>query len=94
MKTLFLILAACIGIQGHAFAADFEHGQFKIARAEKVQRARISLSEATQRVQERTGGRVLAAQELRDRNAYRIKVLTPQGEVRIVIVDAETGEME
>jgi uncharacterized membrane protein YkoI len=52
---------------------------------------RISLSQAIERVQRSTGGRVLDARERRD--GYRIKVLTPRGEVLVVHVDARTGEM-
>lgn len=94
MKSIFWVIAAFMAIQGHAFATDFAHDRFQIARAETATRPRISLSEATQSVQARTGGRVLAAQEMRERNAYRIKILTPQGEVRIIFVNADTGEME
>ena len=94
MKTLFIAIAACMSLQGQAFALDFGHGHFEMARADTDNKARISLSEATQMVQQRFGGRILAAQEMPERNAYRIKVLTPQGEVRVVIVDAETGRME
>ena len=94
MKSLFLAIAAFMAIQGHAFATDVAHDRFQIARAETAKHPRISLSEATQSVQARLGGRVLTAQEVRERNAYRIKILTPQGEVRIIYVNAETGEME
>jgi uncharacterized membrane protein YkoI len=54
------------------------------------------LSEAADLVQKRTGGRILSAQDVREqgREMYRIKVLTRQGEVRIVLVDAATGRME
>ena len=57
---------------------------------------RLSLSEAADRVQQRSGGRILAAQAIREtgREVYRIKILTSQGEVRIVLVDAATGNME
>lgn len=94
MKSLFLAMAALMAIQGHAFATDFAPDRLHLARAETAKQPRISLSEATQSVQARTGGRVLTAQEVRERNAYRIKILTPQGEVRIIYVDAETGAME
>jgi len=94
MKYFFLAIAAFMAFQGHAFAMDFAHDRFHLTRAETAKQPRISLSEATQSVQARTGGRVLAAQEVRERNAYRIKILTPQGEVRIIYVDAETGAME
>lgn len=52
---------------------------------------RISLAEATDRVQQATGGRILDARD--DGNLYRIKVVTRQGEVRVVYVDPRTGAM-
>jgi uncharacterized membrane protein YkoI len=52
---------------------------------------RISLEQAVARVQRATGGRVLDARSAGD--DYRIKVLTRQGEVRVVYVDGRTGEM-
>lgn len=55
----------------------------------------ISLAEATRMVQERTGGQVLRAETKRDkgRAVHRIRVLTEDGRVRTVHVDAETGRM-
>lgn len=53
---------------------------------------RISIEQAIARVQRETGGRVLAARDQGDR--YRIKVLTRDGEVRVVYVDAVTGKMQ
>jgi hypothetical protein len=53
--------------------------------------ARISLEQAIRTVQRATGGRVLDAREVS--GGYRIKVLTRRGEVRVVHVDAQTGEM-
>jgi uncharacterized membrane protein YkoI len=52
---------------------------------------RITLEQAVDRVQRATGGRVLDAREAGD--GYRVKVLTRRGEVRVVYVDARTGEM-
>jgi uncharacterized membrane protein YkoI len=52
---------------------------------------RVSLERAIQSVQRATGGRVLDARDLGDE--YRIKVLTRDGEVRTVRVDAYTGAM-
>ncbi|MDO8704168.1 MAG: PepSY domain-containing protein [Sulfuricaulis sp.] len=53
-----------------------------------------SLDEAVERVRRDTGGRVLAAEarEQRGRTSYRIKVLLPNGSVRVVDVDAQSGE--
>jgi uncharacterized membrane protein YkoI len=52
---------------------------------------RVSMGQAIERVQRATGGRVLDAREAGD--GYRVKVLTRRGEVRVVYVDARTGEM-
>jgi hypothetical protein len=56
-----------------------------------AQAARLSLEQAAQRVQQSTGGRVLDARDAG--SVYRIKVLTPGGEVRIVLVDPRSGAM-
>ncbi|HQU15860.1 MAG: hypothetical protein B7Z66_03175 [Chromatiales bacterium 21-64-14] len=55
----------------------------------------ISLGQAVSRVRRATGGRVLSAEvRERDGNAvYRIKILTPRGQVRVVLVDPRTGEI-
>ena len=57
-----------------------------------VAERRISLQQAVERVQRATGGRVLDAKDLGDH--YRIKVLTRSGEVRIVVVDAASGNVK
>jgi uncharacterized membrane protein YkoI len=56
---------------------------------------KVSLAQATRMVQERTGGQVLRAETKRDkgRAVHRIRVLTEDGRVRTVHVDAETGRM-
>ena len=95
MKYFILMFLACAASQPQAYAFDAEHkqGQWIVADSGK---ARLTLNEATELVQRRMGGRVLAAQAVRaqGRDMYRVKVLTPQGEVRIVLVDAATGSME
>jgi hypothetical protein len=69
-----------------------ETGGFAPAYAPRsVAERRVSLQQAVERVQRATGGRVLDAKDQGDH--YRIKVLTRSGEVRIVIVDATTGDM-
>jgi len=47
------------------------------------------------RVRRDTGGRVLSAEarENRGRTTYRIKVLLRDGSVRVVNVDAQSGEI-
>jgi uncharacterized membrane protein YkoI len=56
-----------------------------------VAERRVSLAQAIEAVQRATGGKVLDAKDLGGQ--YRIKVLTRNGEVRVVYVDAETGAM-
>lgn len=57
--------------------------------------ARLDAASAARIVQRRTGGKVLAVDQT-DRGGrilYRVKVLLPEGRVRTVTVDAETGQM-
>ncbi len=61
-------------------------------RREEAPRDGISLDEAAARVRRETGGRVLSA-EARD-GRYRIKVLLPNGAVRVINVDARSGRMD
>ena len=55
----------------------------------------LSLDEAVARVRSDTGGRVLSAQAREERGGttYRIKVLLPNGAVRVLSVDAASGEI-
>jgi uncharacterized membrane protein YkoI len=61
-------------------------------RREEMRREGISLDEAVTRVRRETGGRVLSAEARNSR--YRIKVLLPNGAVRVVNVDARSGRMD
>lgn len=56
-----------------------------------VHAADISAQEAVDRVQQETGGKVLSVQTLRmgKRKIFRIKVLTPSGQVRVIEVQAD-----
>lgn len=55
--------------------------------------ADVSRDDAAATVQKASGGRVLAVEKAeRDgRVVWRVKVLTPQGEVKVVLIDAATG---
>ena len=56
----------------------------------------ISLQESVSRVKKRMNGRVLSAHryEEDDRSYYRIKVLTHEGVVRVILVDPESGDLD
>ncbi len=56
-----------------------------------AQQGGISMGEAIERVRQTTGARVLDAQDAG--NHYRIKVLTRDGVVRVIRVDARNGDM-
>jgi uncharacterized membrane protein YkoI len=55
--------------------------------------ADVSRDDAATVAQQSSGGRVLAVEktELEGRPVWRVKVLTPQGEVRIVLIDVASG---
>ena len=55
--------------------------------------AEVSRDDATSLAQQAGGGRVLAVDKIeRDgRPVWRVKVLTAQGEVNVVLIDAATG---
>jgi uncharacterized membrane protein YkoI len=72
--------------QGHAEDARSLAPPSSITRA-----SRVSMEEAIDTVQRKTGGKVLDARRRDD--AYRIKILTRRGEVRVLYVDARTGEL-
>lgn len=59
---------------------------FAIAAPATAREQVSSLQEAIEEVQRETGGRVLAADTVRagPRELYRIKVLTPDGRVRVI----------
>lgn len=55
--------------------------------------ADVSRDDAATVAQQASGGRVLTVEKTeRDgRPVWRVKVLTPQGEVRVVLIDAASG---
>jgi len=55
--------------------------------------AEVSRDAAAAVVQKSSGGRVLAVEmtERAGRPVWRVKVLTPQGEVNVVLIDVATG---
>jgi uncharacterized membrane protein YkoI len=56
--------------------------------------AAVGRDEAAAVAQRQTGGRVLAVERADDggRAVWRVKVVTPRGEVLVVLVDATTGQ--
>ena len=58
--------------------------------------SRYSIDEAVALVKKKTDGRVLRAETLRrdERTVYRIRILTADGDIRTINVDAEEGIQE
>lgn len=56
--------------------------------------ARVSADEAAAMAQRTAAGRVLAVEKNNagGREVYRVKLLTPNGEVKVILIDAETGQ--
>lgn len=55
--------------------------------------ADVSRDDAATVAQKASGGRVLAVEknEREGRPVWRVKVLTPQGEVKVILIDAASG---
>lgn len=56
--------------------------------------AEVSRDAAAAAARQASGGRVLAVErsEHHGRAVWRVKVLTPQGEVKVLLLDASTGQ--
>jgi hypothetical protein len=55
--------------------------------------AQVSRDQAAAAAQRETGGRVLSVEKTESgrRIVWRVKVITPRGEVRVVFIDADAG---
>lgn len=94
------LLVLCLSLYASTARASHHNGDTHRAGARTLAptllaQKSISAEEAAALVQAQTGGRILAVTPARvqGRAVYRIKVLTPKGEVRIYYVDAATGAM-
>ena len=57
--------------------------------------AQLSRDDAAAVAQRAAGGRILSLERsgAGDRAVWRVKVVTPQGEVRVILIDVATGKM-
>lgn len=88
-----LVMAVCLPAAGHAGRDRWlpPAGEAQGFAPHAARDNRISLEQAIDAVQRSTGGKVLDARS--SNGEYRIKVLTRRGEVRVIYVDARTGQM-
>ena len=58
--------------------------------------AAVSRDEAAGIAQRQTGGRVLTVEraDAGGKPAWRVKVVTPRGEVRVILIDAASGKTQ
>ena len=87
MQRFSLLFAALLAASAPVLGRDGPPQGDRDAAAER--RAGLSPDQAAERVQRQAGGRVLAVQPAG--GGYRVKVLTPQGEVRAFFVDESGG---
>ncbi len=100
---LLAIVPVLLALLCNPALADRERGRWRAPDAHGEERdslappssaawpGRVSMEKAIDAVQRATGGKVLDARR-RD-GEYRIKILTRRGDVRVVYVDARTGEL-
>jgi hypothetical protein len=75
-----LLISLVVGASGLAVAQSAE--------------STVTLDQAVLQVQQETGGKVLSAEQrgVGRRQEYRIKVLTGDGHVRVMVVSSESGK--
>jgi hypothetical protein len=84
-KQIVVAVIACIAMSGSVAWAD-RYQQRMDPRQQRMDPRDGGLPASVSRIQRETGGQVLKAQPIqRDgREVYRVKVLTPQGRIRVV----------
>jgi uncharacterized membrane protein YkoI len=89
---LFFAAVSSCAVAGQLPRSQLPRNAGAYERLIKVANGALSMSEAIDRVRKSTGGRVLDAEDAG--SYYRIKVLTRDGEVRVMKVDARTGRIQ
>ena len=92
-RTVLIVFATLAGA-GTATAGPWHAGS-PTAPLETLERGAISLDEAVALVQSRYDAKVVKAETVqqRGRDVHRIRLLSPDGRVWTVTVDAASGEM-
>ncbi len=87
ISRFLLVLAAGLGLSFNAIAQHPSHAH----KASRPAPPRLTLEQAVQRVQNQTGGKVLKADSRNTGRVveYRIKVLTPDGHVRVITMRSD-----
>jgi len=90
---LILLLATLLAT-GPVLAAPHHHSHMLIAKNKHGDNGGISLDEAVAKARRNNKGKVLSAETTRSdgRKVHRIKILTKDGRVKRIRVDARTGK--
>lgn len=92
---LFVLILWCAGAVSAAPRFDAAAGLVAAPAAQRVADRQLGVGEAARIAQRAVGGRILAAEPATEggRQVVRVKLLTPDGVVRVVVVDAATGRV-
>jgi uncharacterized membrane protein YkoI len=95
MRTAWLTFAALLGLAVLAPVGSAQQLIERRPRDEHLIEARVSLDQAVQMAQRRYGARAVKAETVSqgDRRVHRIRLMSPEGKVWHVHVDAQTGDM-
>jgi uncharacterized membrane protein YkoI len=99
MKISVLIITVLLAMPVTAISGKHPHRMPVIeanslfAEAETTRSVNVSAGAAAAKVQKRYGGKILSVKLGKNRVAYRVKILTDAGVVRIVTVDASSGRI-
>lgn len=96
MRGLLLTLMLLCGMSAATAAhADGSRQGWSHPGLQRVAEREISVEQAAQIAQRAVGGRVLSAEpaSMGGRRVVRVKLLTRDGVVRVVVVDAATGRL-
>lgn len=90
-RGVLLLLALLLVVVPSAQARPLDH----LRSGAPLMLAELDSSAAARLVESRTGGKVLSVhrQENKGKTQYRVKVLLPEGRVRTIMVDAQSGRM-
>jgi len=99
MKVSILIVTALLAMPVAGFSHKYPHqfiaseANVTLAAADAERSVNVSPGAAASTVQKRYGGKILSVKLGKNKVAYRVKVLTEAGVVKIVTVDAASGRI-
>ena len=94
LRTSTRWMMSCLLAATPVMAKPFHHPLMMMAQRGHSENGGISLDEAVRRARQQHRGKVLSAEAVRidGRKVYRIKILTKDGRVKRIHIDARTGQ--